>query len=126
MSGKTAHLIDTHILLWHMTASERLKDLHRDILENAGSLFVSAASIWEIAIKVSIGKLPMPDDLLEQIDQASIRILPIMPEHALAVLQLPFHHRDPFDRMLVAQAQIEDLKIITMNKNILLYDVETV
>ncbi len=122
----TGYLIDTHILLWDMTGSERLQNHHQDILNGESELFVSIASIWEIAIKVSIRKLPMPDDLLEQINSSSINILPISPEHALAVTHLPHHHRDPFDRMLVAQAQMENLPIMSMDKNIRLYEVEVV
>lgn len=125
MSG-TGYLIDTHILLWDMTGSERLQTHHQDILNGETELFISIASIWEIAIKVSIRKLPMPDDLLEQINSSDISILSISPEHALAVTHLPHHHRDPFDRMLVAQAQMENLTIMTMDKNIRLYDVEVV
>jgi PIN domain nuclease of toxin-antitoxin system len=109
-----------------MTGSERLQDQHRDILENFDSLFVSVASIWEIAIKASIKKLAMPGDLLTQINASNICILPIKPEHALAAPQLPHHHRDLFDRMLVAQAQIEGWTIMTMDKHIRLYDVETI
>ncbi len=126
MSERIAHLIDTHILLWNMTGSKRLKTNHRDILENTNNLFVSVASIWEMAIKASIKKLPMPNDLLEQIYSSNINILTILPEHALAVSNLPHHHGDPFDRMLIAQAQQEKLVIMTMDKFIPLYDVKTI
>lgn len=126
MSDEAAHLIDTHILLWHMTGSERLQKHHGDILKNSDNLLVSVATIWEISIKASIRKLPMPDDLLEQIHSSNIDILPISPEHALAVSNLPQHHRDPFDRMLIAQARLEKLTIMTMDKHIRLYDVATV
>jgi len=126
VSERIAHLIDTHILLWNMTGSKRLKTNHRDILENTNNLFVSVASIWEMAIKASIKKLPMPNDLLEQIYSSNINILTILPEHALAVSNLPHHHGDPFDRMLIAQAQQEKLVIMTMDKFIPLYDVKTI
>ncbi len=119
-------LIDTHILLWDMTGSERLQNHHKDILESNSRLFISTASIWEIAIKASIRKLPMPDDLLAQIYSSNINVLPISPEHALEVSHLPHHHRDPFDRMLVVQAQMQNLTIMTMDKNIRLYDVNTI
>ncbi len=122
----TSYLIDTHILLWDMTGSKRLQNHHQDVLNGGSELFVSIASIWEIAIKVSIRKLPMPDDLLDQINSSSINILPISPEHALAVSNLPHHHRDPFDRILVVQAQMENLTIMSMDKNIRLYEVEVV
>ncbi len=120
------YLIDTHILLWDLTDSEKLKDQHRIILQGSDVRFLSIVSIWEIAIKVSIRKLPMPDNLLMLIDESDVEILPISPEHALHTKTLPHHHSDPFDRMLVAQAQLEDLKIMTMDKRIPLYDVATI
>ena len=123
MSG---FLIDTHVLLWDITGSERLVENHRRIMHGDGNKFVSIASLWEIAIKVSVRKLPMPDDLLDIIAKSDVEILPILPEHAIAVSDLPHHHRDPFDRMLVAQAQLENLTIMTLDKHIRLYDVKTV
>ena len=120
------YLIDTHILLWDITGSERLQSHHRNILESESELFISIASIWEIAIKASIRKLPMPDDLLELIDASGMKLLQITPQHALAVSHLPHHHRDPFDRMLITQAKSENLTIMTMDKNIRLYDIEIV
>ncbi len=119
----TGYLIDTHILLWDLNDDNKLKERHFRLMTGDVNKFISIVSIWEIAIKIGIGKLIMPPGLLKDIENSDISILPILPEHALAVSHLPHHHRDPFDRMLVAQAQMENLTIMTMDKNIRLYDV---
>ena len=86
----------------------------------------SAVNIWEIAIKRSIGKLDAPDDLIERAEEAGAELLSITPRHALAVGELPFHHRDPFDRLLIAQARLERCAIVTGDRAFPKYDVPVV
>ncbi len=124
--SNTRYLIDTHILLWDLNDDSRLKERHFRLMTGEANKYISIVTIWEIAIKANIGKLTMPPGLLESIENSDISILSVLPEHALAVTHLPHHHRDPFDRMLVAQAQMENLTIMTMDKNLRLYDVEVI
>lgn len=99
------------------------RDARRVIEQQENDVVVSAASIWELAIKRSIGKLTIARDLLEEIDAADLTQLPITVEHAEAVAALPLHHRDPFDRLLIAQAQLEGLTIVTRDAEFAQYDV---
>ena len=113
-------LVDTHILLWFLEGNTSLSAAHRQIIaEPQNDVFVSIASLWETAIKISIGKLTLTAslaDVIKQISAENIEILPILPAHVLQVSTLPFHHRDPFDRLIIAQAQIEKLSVITEDK----------
>ncbi len=111
-------LLDTHTFLWWITNDPRLSERARQIMADPGNeLLLSAASGWEIAIKARLGKLKLPDDLqgfvVEQLRINAVQVLPVQMAHALHVVALPDHHRDPFDRMLVAQGQLEDLAIVT-------------
>jgi PIN domain nuclease of toxin-antitoxin system len=111
-------LLDTHAFLWFIMGSSSLSPSTRDLIEDgANERFLSAASLWEIAIKVSIGKLTLsaPFDVLfpEQLDSNGIGLLGIEAAHTAVVSTLPFHHRDPFDRLLVAQAVVEGMPIIS-------------
>lgn len=110
-------LLDTHVALWAITDSPRLPDRARSlILADTTVVWVSAASIWEIAIKHALGRGDMPVSGREAIGyfQASgYRLLPVEPEHAAAVETLPAHHQDPFDRLLVAQALTEPMRLLT-------------
>ncbi len=110
-------LIDTHVLIWFLEGSNLLSASHRQIIANpANNVFVSIASIWEIAIKISIGKLILARplaDVIKQIAAENIEILAISPEHALQVSTLPLHHRDPFDRIIVSQAIVENIDFIS-------------
>ena len=110
-------LIDTHILIWFLEGNKLLPKLRRQIIANPqNDIFVSIASLWEIAIKISIGKLTLAKplaDIIKQITIENIEILSIVPEHTLQVSALPFHHRDPFDRIIIAQLQVENLPIMT-------------
>ena len=111
-------LIDTHVLLWWLVDDGRLTRRARQILANGDSeVYFSAASSWEISIKVGLGRLTLPDPprvfIPAVLREQSIRPLGITHSHALAVAELPPHHRDPFDRMLVAQAQLEKLAIVS-------------
>ncbi|HTD09277.1 MAG TPA: type II toxin-antitoxin system VapC family toxin [Solirubrobacteraceae bacterium] len=117
-------LLDTQALLWSVGDTNRLSSTAREVL-SAGVVpaYVSAASVWEIAIKRASGKLEAPDDLLEQIVIADFGELGITFKHAMLAGALPPHHRDPFDRMLVAQAQSERLILVTNDARIAAYDV---
>jgi PIN domain nuclease of toxin-antitoxin system len=117
-------LLDTHALLWSVGDTERLSPAAFDAI-SAGVVpaYVSSASVWEIAIKRAAGKLKAPDDLLEKIAAARFRALGITFEHGIMAGGLPPHHRDPFDRMLVAQAQSERLTLVTNDPRIAAYDV---
>ena len=120
----SALLLDTHVLLWALGDVESLSPAARDALTDSSvPAYVSAASIWEISIKRAVGKLKAPEDLLAQIANASFDALPIDHDHASIAGALPPHHRDPFDRMLVAQAQCERLTIVTRDQRIGAYGV---
>lgn len=106
-------LLDTHLLLWALADPAKLTAPVRARLQES-EVLVSAASIWEISIKAALGKLKAdPARVLDTIEPTGFRSLAITAEHAAAVHRLPPHHRDPFDRMLVAQAGVEDLVLLT-------------
>ncbi len=124
-------LIDTACWLWGLAEPERLNKKARDLLfDPAQDLFLSSASSWEIAIKAALGKLRLPEPPEKYVParMAAFNIfgLPVEHVHALRVFALPPHHRDPFDRILIAQAQIEGLVILTADRLYAKYDVETV
>ncbi|MFJ6086120.1 type II toxin-antitoxin system VapC family toxin [Streptomyces sp. NPDC092369] len=116
------YLLDTHVVLWWLNASELSEDL-TELLRTEPGVYMSAVTPWEIALKHSLGKLPGPPGLRERVRDLQFRQLPITTEHGLRIRDLPWHHRDPFDRMLVAQAQLEDLTIVTRDTWIPKYDV---
>ena len=106
-------LLDTHLLLWALATPGRLSPAAREAIA-AGDVYVSAASIWEISIKTQLGKLDAnPRDVLVAIEPAGFSLLPITGEHAARVAELPAVHRDPFDRMLAAQASVEPMILLT-------------
>ena len=120
-------LLDTHVLLWALMGDDRLAVTTVDLIEDpANEVRASAASAWEIAIKQAVGRLDAPADLAAAIDATGFAPLAITVDHALRAGDLPPHHRDPFDRMLVAQAQAEGLTIVTRDEQIGRYDVATV
>lgn len=111
-------LLDTHAFLWFIEGSERLSATARELIEeSANRPFLSAASLWEMAIKLSLGRLhmgrPFEDLIPEQMRLNGIQLLGIELEHVAPVTTLPFHHRDPFDRLLVAQAMVEQMPIVS-------------
>ncbi|MEO8124084.1 MAG: type II toxin-antitoxin system VapC family toxin [Burkholderiales bacterium] len=110
-------LLDTHIFLWAVAGSPLLKPAARRFIENADEVFVSAASIWEIAIKARRGKIEAdPHVLVAAIDASGFVELPVSAAHAAAVARLELHHNDPFDRLLIAQALAEPLKLVTADE----------
>lgn len=116
-------LLDTHILLHALTEPERLSRKRRESIENpANAVFVSAVSIAEIAIKVSIGKLSVDVDLLPAVEEAGFEWLDFSPREAHRLAELPLHHRDPFDRMLIVQSQLNHLMLVTDDSLIADYD----
>ncbi|MCX7069548.1 MAG: type II toxin-antitoxin system VapC family toxin [Gammaproteobacteria bacterium] len=110
-------LLDTHVALWAITDSPKLPKKAREMIESPRtSIWISAATIWEIAIKHSLGRGDMPvssQDALRYFQESGYRFLPIEPEHAAAVEDLAAHHADPFDRILVAQAIVEPMRLMT-------------
>ena len=121
-------LIDTHILIWLLAGSPYLtQDLQATLANRRNTLLLSVASTWEIAIKVGIGKLELPPHLdawlPAELEATGLRLLPIHLEHTLGVEALPHHHRDPFDRLLIAQAITEGLTLVTADRVFGLYDV---
>jgi PIN domain nuclease of toxin-antitoxin system len=120
-----SYLLDTHVLLWWIDDAPQLQSGVRDlIIDPDQDISVSAASIWEAAIKRAIGKLRFDTPaLLQALRRDRIRVLPITADHALAAGDLPRHHDDPFDRMLVAQAAAEGLSIVTRDRRLQQYGV---
>lgn len=122
-------LLDTQVWLWLVTASQRLGPESRMLLDDGGTdALLSSASAWEIAIKYGLGKLPLPDPpekyVPKQMRLGSVEPLPVLHSHALHVASLHNHHRDPFDRILVAQAQVEGLVLASADRRLSAYDVE--
>lgn len=116
-------LLDTHIVLWAMADDARLSRALRDAIAGAEALFISAATAWEVAIKASLGKLDVPADLFDRALSAGAQPLPISWTHARAVAELPPHHADPFDRLLIAQARTEGLALVSVDRQFGAYDV---
>jgi len=114
-------LLDTRVLLWWLADSRRLGMGPRKLIQRSPLVVVSAASAWEISIKKTLGKLSAPDDLAGQLEASRFQELPITVRHARAAGALPRHHDDPFDRMLVAQAQAEGLALLTHDESLRIY-----
>lgn len=124
-------ILDTHVFLWWIADDPQLPDHIRSIISNSNNdLFLSAASCWEMTIKAQLGKLKLPDKperyIPEQMAVNTVQGLPIQITHALHIYNPPCHHRDPFDRMIVAQSQVERLPIITSDPLIAKYKVRVI
>jgi PIN domain nuclease of toxin-antitoxin system len=120
-------LLDTHAVIWAFSNDSRLSPAAREAIEDGSNpVFVSAVSAWEIVIKKALGKLEAPDNYREELDAHAFIALDITTAHAVHVGDLPAHHQDPFDRLLVAQAQVEGLTIVTRDVNVQRYDVSIV
>jgi len=116
-------LLDTHVVLWWLADDPTLSDDIKELLDSAPDVYVSPTTVWEVAIKQALGKLAGPGDLPERIRDSGFRELPITVEHALAAGRLPLIHRDPFDRILVAQAQCDNLTLATRDADIHKYEI---
>ena len=122
------YLLDTHILLWFFEEPARLSEQDKSIILDPDSeIYVSIASAWEVAIKISLGKIDLQGGVnvfLQSIERNGFFLLPIKKEHLECVETLPFHHRDPFDRLLIATAIREGLGLVTDDEKIGLYELE--
>ncbi len=124
-------LLDTQIILWAINGDKRLTKKNSVIfLDPENNLYFSIASYWEIAIKVSIGKLKLseqwPKIIQREMRRNFIKLLPITMKHCNCLAELPFHHRDPFDRILVAQAQIEEMTLLSADNQLKKYAIEVI
>jgi len=124
-------LLDTHTLIWMAAQHHKLSDKARDlILDTENELFLSVASIWEMSIKAGLGKLilqqPIAQIIHEQVQMNGLQIMNIEAAHALAVGSLPRHHHDPFDRLIIAQSQLENLTILGCDSAMNAYDIKKI
>lgn len=117
-------LLDTHVVLWGINADPSLDAELLDRLRRDPDIFLSPVSLWEITLKQVAGKLGGPPDLAERTRDLGFRELPVTHAHAITAGRLPLHHRDPFDRMLVAQAVVDGLTLATRDADIRRYDVD--
>lgn len=118
-------LLDTHILLWWLADDPLLPDAAGAAISSPDNeVIVSAAAVWEIAIKKAMGRLDAPDDLLDVLTTNDFQTLDIKASHALLAGTLPPHHSDPFDRMMIAQARAENLTLVSVDERFPHYDVE--
>ena len=119
------YLLDTQVLIWAMEKSQRLKSKGKAVIESEKhELWVSVVSVWEMLIKKKSGGLKVPDTIKEDLAKAGFSILPLTIDQVLAIDNLPLYHKDPFDRMLVAQAQVEDMTLITADGKLEKYPVK--
>ncbi len=120
-------LLDTHVLLWWLDDGPTLSERAREVIgDGANAAFVSVAALWEIRIKEALGKLALPDDFEQVLEREPFLVLDVKAPHVHALKDLPMLHRDPFDRLLVAQAQTERLTLVTRDPVIHRYDVRCV
>lgn len=119
-------LLDTHVVLWQLQGARPLPPEARRAVAEAEELAFSVVSFAEIGVKAAVGKLIVPRDLHEHVLRSGLRVLGLAPEHGLAVADLPLHHRDPFDRLLISQAHAEGLAIVTADPRFRAYGVPVV
>jgi PIN domain nuclease of toxin-antitoxin system len=119
-------LLDTHVFVWWRTKLRPVSDACRDAIADADHVYVSLASAWELAIKIALGKMTLGGDIEEGIADSNFQPLPIAFAHLRQLRQLTRHHRDPFDRMLIAQAQVERLTLVTADPRLQPNDVPIV
>lgn len=117
-------LLDSHVLLWMITRERRIREATiAAILDPGNQVYVSAASVWEIEIKRATGRLHASENVIEFVENSGFAELPVTFRHGDSAARLPMHHRDIFDRMLIAQAQVEGLTLVTDDSQIVRYDV---
>lgn len=116
-------LLDTHVVLWQLSGERELSAPTKEAIAEADDLLFSVVSFAEIGVKASVGKLDVPDDLQARVADSGVRTLGLSPAHGLAVVGLPAHHRDPFDRLIIAQGSVENLTIVTADSRFRAYDV---
>lgn len=121
--GTARLLLDTHVLLWWAQDSDDLSDDLKERIDTELEVYVSAATLWELSIKAAAGKIELPGDLADWVERSGLRALSIDTTHAVLAGLLPMIHRDPFDRMLIAQAVAEKLTLVTRDRFIHRYDV---
>ena len=119
-------LLDSHVALWWLDDSDELGPTSREHIGDAEEAFFSAVTPWELGMKKALGKLSFPDGLVDALVHSGFEPLSIGPTHAETAPTLPLHHRDPFDRMLIAQAQLESLTLVTADERLSFYDVPVV
>ena len=120
-------LLDTHVLVWALSSPERIKPKVQDLLVDTDNIvFVSIASLWELQIKKSLNKISLPDDFISQLQENGFELLDINYKHIAKLDELPLIHRDPFDRMLVAQTIHENLLLVTNDLEIMKYNVKII
>uniref|UniRef100_A8M425 PilT protein domain protein n=1 Tax=Salinispora arenicola (strain CNS-205) TaxID=391037 RepID=A8M425_SALAI len=117
-------LLDTHVVLWAITGDANLGPAFLDRLRRDPDIYLSPVTLWEITVKQTAGKLAGPSDLAERVRDMGFRELAVTHAHAIAAGRLPLHHRDPFDRMLVAQATVEGMTLASRDASIARYDVD--
>ncbi len=115
-------LLDTHVVLWTFQGGRTLGPKAQDAIQGADDLLFSVVSFAEIGVKAAIGKLAVPEHLDRTVMASGLRVLGLTAEHGLAVADLPMHHRDPFDRLLISQARCEGLTLVTADARIAAYD----
>ena len=119
-------ILDTHIILWWLNDDKELSVIHREIISNTDNLcYISAATIWEISIKTALDKLKISPGYISELKNEGFLQLNVNWLHCDFVRELPLIHKDPFDRLLIAQAKIEDMILLTNDNNIRKYDVKT-
>lgn len=119
-------LLDTHVALWWLADDDRLLPTHREVIASpANEVLVSSISVAEIAIKASLNKLTAPSGVADAVQASGLDLLAFDAAHAETLWELPWHHRDPFDRMLVAQAMVEQLVLVSVDDRVRAYDVAT-
>ena len=125
------YLLDTHTFLWWNMDDAQLSSLAKELIADSNNeIFLSAASAWEIAIKTARGRLTLPEDptrfVSNRMSLHGFQALPVQIHHAVQVYKLPMHHADPFDRLLIAQSQIESMPLISADADIRKYEVEVI
>ncbi len=119
-------LLDTHVVLWELQGARTVGPGAQDAIERASEVTFSVVSFAEIGVKAAIGRLIVPADLHEHVVRSGLRILGLAPDHGLGVADLPMHHRDPFDRLLISQARSEGMTVVTADRRFAEYDIPVI